>query len=685
MKGLSLWARCLPIALLAMFGGTALIVCNPGYFWDDWVWIFHDSAENIQIGKELGVWWGGYLTTAINSLASPSIAMRITALVAWIVSGGAIALLLHRRGRVSASEAFQFFLLYCATHVAMIRFLTSVALYNVYIAAFWIGAAVLLTGRRSWKARWLSLVFLFFSFYLNSLILLYALVVALLALDQLRRHVRLTSDTMNMGGWRKLSKLQLVAADAIAQSRQPLRKFARDNVSLLALPFLFVIVKKLTTAKSQLYGTYNAIEGKLVLSSIGQSFGIIRPVLRDFFAISSRAVPPVALLASALVCFALLRLLPRATQRTSLRTAFEQLVLGLVFFAAAVYPYIIVDKPPQLTDFYDARNILPAVAGLDLILLALINIIDRGFARIPLLDRFGRDLLLAYVLGASISSGVLTGINLWHDWFRQMATMTYLRQHGDEVRDDRTFVFDDKSTQSRIGDRMIWNYEYTGNLIRTFGGRDHFGISINEYRTWPANVPLLNNAVMRRRFNIRDYDFRKPHVIVTIEDGLIPLKTPQVLGLAYSYLRGEDCQEQLGEYFSLSMAQEFTEADQRAAEMFQIAAALAAYHRDHGHYPTATALTPGSLPVHSILANGDIAPPRVLGDVPDLFPAYMPRPDTMRIRHRAPNYLYFSDGVDFKLVYSGASDLPYATQAHPGLIDSRNNGYGVWTSGARNW
>ena len=685
MKSLSLWARCLPIAIFAVFGSTLLVVTNPGYFWDDWVWIFHDSAENIQIGKELGVWWGGYLTTIINGLPSPSIAMRITALVAWIVTGATVAVLLHRHARVTRMTAFQFFLIYCATHVAMIRFLTSVALYNVYIAAFWLGAAVLLGARRSVLRRWLGLVLLFFSFYLNSLILLYSLLVALIVFSEVRPTLTFAENPLSAPGWTKLYRIRAVACALFAQARPALLDFGRKNVSLLALPIVFVVVKRLTTAKSELYGSYNAIDAHLVLSAIGTSFTLVRPVLRDFFAVTLRSVPLAALIASTLICFGLLRLLPRRAARSPWREIGLQLVLGLLFFAAAIYPYVVVDKTPNLTSFYDARNILPAVAAIDLILLALIDLLDRAFAPVPFLARYGRDLLLGFVLATSISGGVVTGINLWHDWLRQTATIDFLREHRDQLRDDRTFVFDDQSTLSRIGDRTIWNYEYTGNLIRAFGGRDHFGVSISEYVQWPKNVALLSNKVLRRRFNIRDYDFRKPHVIVTMKDGAMPLKPVRVLSLVAEYLRRDpEWESDVAQYFTLSTAKEFVEADERVAEMFDMATALAAYRRDHGCYPTRSG-TPCAEPEHALFDNGNVAPLPVVGDIPGLFPTYMKRPELMRAHLDDPHYLYFSDGVDYKLVYAHASDLPYARQTHPSLIDMQNLGYGVWTSDARAW
>ncbi|RKE26281.1 hypothetical protein B0G76_7896 [Paraburkholderia sp. BL23I1N1] len=681
MKKLNLWARHLPIFLLAIFGGTALIACNPGYFWDDWVWLFQDSTNSIRIGRELGVWWAGYLTNAINHLAAPSLTLRAVALISWVITGAAIAFVLRRRDYISSREAVQLFLIYCATHVVPVRFLTSVAMYNVYIAAFWIGCALLIAGPRSFKLRLASLLFLFFSFYLNSLLVLYALLIALLALDELSQNVTVYTRPT----W-KLAGLRPEVGAIIAKSIPPLKAFALRHISFLALPLIFLAVKKFTTIPSPLYGTYNDVDHRFIFSAITDSFTLIRPVLRDFFATAARTVAPVALVIAAVICFLLLRLLPRGATRTSMRVAIIQLVLGLLIFAAAVYPYIIVAKTPDLMSFYDARNIMPAVAGLDLILLALLNVLDRGFAYVPILRSYGRDLVLGYILGASICAGFVSGVGLWHDWIRQSAGMYYLAMHRNEVRDARTFVFNDMSTDSRYRDRTVLNYEYTGNLIAVFGERSRFGISVSEYFSLPPNVPLLTNTYVRQRFNIGDYDFRKPHVIVTIRDGVLALNTKRTLSVVWSYLQGENWQASLHNYFYVDLAREFVETDPRVDEMYQMAKALAAYRLEHGVFPTKVQVEPGQLPAQEISATGQVTPTVITGDIPGLFPAYMPRLATMQPHPvNEPNYLYISDGVDYKLVYSNARDQAYAKQSHPALFDPVHGGYGVWTSNARFW
>ena len=653
-------ARCAPIAFIAIFGGTALIVCNPGYFWDDWAWRFQPPAQSIRIAKELGIFWGGYLTNAINALAYPSLAMRTTALVAWLIAGAAAAYVLLRYRVLSRGDAFALFLVCVTTHLAPIRFLTSVAMYNVYIASFWIGCALLAAQPNARRSRWLSVPFFFFSFYLNSLVALYLAMLALLAVRSVGEHLR---HFMPVPRWRELSPpLQTVPAIVQAlshASREPLRRYVVQNAALLALPFAFMLLKRLTSVKSMLYGDYNEVDSRRLIGSLLHAFTLIRPVLRDYFAISSRGVPPLVLAISCLLCFLLLRIAPRKPARTALRAALIQAALGWMLFAAAVYPYLVADKIPVLTNFYDSRNILPAIVALALVLIAFVNLLDLAFAKVALLRTIGRDLLLGYVIGASVGSCIVTGLDLWRDWIRQCAIMTFVRTHQSELKDVRTFVFDD--TAHRIDDRKLWNYEYTGNLVAVYHTKERLGISVDEYSNWPPGVRLIVDPSLRKRFNLNDYDFDKPHAIITVRNGVVPLDNLRVLSVVRSYLRGDAWQLGLGEYVEVSMAFERIEAEARVPELFQIVSALDAYKLAHGHYPATTAPPRYGVPIHTLSASERIGPPIVRGDIPGLFPDYMPRMTAMAPHAVGdPTYLYMSDGLDFKLVYADPPDFAYA-------------------------
>ncbi|MFM0152676.1 hypothetical protein PQR05_19045 [Paraburkholderia sediminicola] len=639
----------------------------------------------IRIGKELGIWWGGYATNFINSLASPSLAMRGVAFIAWAASAAAFAYVLRSRKRVLGPEAFQLFLIYCATHVSLVRFLTSVAFYNVYIAAFWIGAAVFVANSRRHKAIIFSIPFFFFSFYLNSLLLLYALLFACLLYEDLRGQVAF-APLPKVADVARTPRVIVPALRDIARRGLPhLLAFARQNALFIALPFVFLLTKRLTTIKSPLYDSYNEIVHHEVMSAMVTSFTLVVPVLRDFFSYAVSHTPGPLVAGGVAISFVLLQLLPRTHERPTLRFITIQVVLGLLLFAAATYPYIVVGKVPDLTSFYESRHIMPAVAGLDLLIIAIINCADLAFGGWRVWRWFGRNLLVAYVVGASVGSAFNTGSELWRDWFRQTAIMDFARDHQAELKDVRTFVIDDKSFDTRIGDRMVWNYEYTGNLITVYGTRDRFGVGVTEYTDWSPAVPLLINTFLRQRYNIANLDFRQPHAIITLHNGLVPFKTLHVLEVVNMYLHGENWRREADRFTTIDMAYEQIEAEDRVAEMYVIAEQLARYKLEHGAYPAAVPPAANGTPYHQILSNKPV-PAEVHGDIPGLFPDYMARPATMQPHPQGtPEYVYISDGQDYKLIYANPPDYAYTKQSHPALIDRQRQAYGVWTLGARAW
>lgn len=688
MTQTQVWIRRLPLALFAMLGGTALILCNPGYYWDDWVWLFQDRAQTIRIGKELGIWWGGYATALINALPHPALTMRAVALIAWIVATAAAAYVFRRKRLLSNEQSFLLFILGCSTHVSLVRFLTSVAFYNVYIASFWLGIALFVSQTERKRAIALSTPFFFFSFYLNSLIVMFALALACFALENQALRGELSAT---FGRLRKAAQ----SSNRIANARNALRQgelphaisFIRTNVVLIALPIVFLITKRLTTVSSPLYNSYNAIDHAAIFVAVIRSFALMGTTLKDFFGVPLREVPGPVLAIPIVVCFVLIKLLPNSNERRSPRSLVGLGLFAWLLFATAVYPYIIVEKIPDLKSFYESRHIMPAVIALDLMIVAAIGAADRFFQRWKFAGRHGRDVLLACIIGMSLGASFNTGTELWRDWFRQTAIMDFVRSNADALKDVRTFVINDLSSNTRIGDRMIWNYEYTGDLITVYGTRDRLGVGASEYANWPPKVPLLTNQYLRNRFNIRDYDFSKPHAIITIRDSFGKSKTPQVLAIVRQYLLGEDWQRGAQDFTRMSLAYEQTVVDQRANEMFEIARALMRYRQDHGSYPCATQPSgPGNVPWTRVAASGEIAPQPLLNDIPGLFPQYMQRPESMNGQNTyGPNYLYISDGDNYKLVYVNPPDLPYAKQAHPALIDPVRAAYGVWTLDARSW
>lgn len=119
--------------------------------------------------------------------------------------------------------------------------------------------------------------------------------------------------------------------------------------------------------------------------------------------------------------------------------------------------------------------------------------------------------------------------------------------------------------------------------------------------------------------------------------------------------------------------------DQRLSHMTGLRNSLELYKRERGTYPLqgkdslviGMSRTTGDVPI-------DVLAPRYI--------AVIPR-DPQLLNEMNRQYLYFSNGVDFKIVAHGAEDFARVARLHPELIDPVRPtvAYGFWTQGAVRW
>lgn len=118
---------------------------------------------------------------------------------------------------------------------------------------------------------------------------------------------------------------------------------------------------------------------------------------------------------------------------------------------------------------------------------------------------------------------------------------------------------------------------------------------------------------------------------------------------------------------------------QRQNDLEAMRQALAAYHATFGRYPA----TPGF--AGAVDAAGAPVPDWLPG-LAGTFVAELPR-DPARSHDPNKQYLYHSDGTDYKLIAHGSGDCAMARKAHPEMVDPARNcwAYGYWTPAARTW
>ena len=114
-------------------------------------------------------------------------------------------------------------------------------------------------------------------------------------------------------------------------------------------------------------------------------------------------------------------------------------------------------------------------------------------------------------------------------------------------------------------------------------------------------------------------------------------------------------------------------SERRFADFSTIEAALASYRKDHGAFPVSN----GSFSLKSEW-------------IPGLVPKYLvavPRDPRYLSNVQNKQYLYISNGVDYKLIAHAPEDFGFVSKNFPDRIDPRrpSYAYGVWTPGATAW
>ena len=115
----------------------------------------------------------------------------------------------------------------------------------------------------------------------------------------------------------------------------------------------------------------------------------------------------------------------------------------------------------------------------------------------------------------------------------------------------------------------------------------------------------------------------------------------------------------------------------RTGDFTRVANALAAYKLAHGQYPLQgkASLVIGLDPAASEFS---ILVPKLL--------AHLPR-DPRNLSDPNRQYLYFSNGSDYKFIVHAPENMGRVASEQPALIDPKRPtfAYGIWTSGGAGW
>ena len=477
-----------------------LMLFNQGIYWDDWVLHNMDSALIVDMFKQAGSFWSGYLHVFISG--GGVITYRMISFFSFLLA--ALCLFGILRGLNVDRYERLFIVIYFAifpvnnARISMITMPYSLC-YALFFCGFWLTTRYL--QKRTLWYRIAALLLLFVSFSTRSLLVFYSLIILYIMYSE-------RPEPMSFSGW-----IRLVPRYA----------------DYLLLPILFWFIKICYFKPYAWYADYNetpvdnikeAVTRTLTfdvfdtsfLAVIANSAGII-PLYQKISAIN-----PSILLGSAFVILFSLIFYGIFFDKTHdyMREKLYPFLMGAFAFWLAAFPYLFVNKVPQPLDWYSRHQLLLPL-GSALLLVYGVKFLNRNKAFM-----LSINLLLVFVFAQDT---MLSYISFQRDWFKQVSLIENLRESS-LIKNHTSFLFSDKTHDLNSNQRAYRFYEYTGMMKKAFGDEKRFGHDLVSYSDMRSLEPYMSAS-----FNLADFEKKEPDKIVEINYGSLSLNTAEIFNL----------------------------------------------------------------------------------------------------------------------------------------------------------
>lgn len=482
-----------PIVAL-YFIGHGLMLVNKGYYWDDWT--FYNIAPVDALGEFVengNLWFGHYLRLllAIEPIVSPKVVIFASYLFAAVFLHRVLLTIpeITRQARFFVVLLFALFPVNFA-RVQVVPCAAYAACYTLFFLGFFFTARF--EDDRKLSDRLLAHVSFLTSFFTNSLLVFYALVLLYLGYRSIRGRAR-------RDWWPALLRTPITRSDFVVS------------------PIVFWALKRaFFMSKGPFYeGNYNVVS----MSGIATApLGVLEAFRTSFIepiAASALATSFVLLLVSAVAAYFLIgadREAPEAPEAAEWNDVIF-IALGALAFCLAVFPYIVVGKMPIATD-WDSRHQILVPLGASLILYYGLHL---AFRLVRLRARPLRAVLCMFAV-AFIARNVVIDIAYQKDWFKQMAIVENIRKHP-AFQTHMTYLVEDHTLAWNTLERTYRFYEYTGLLKLALGDERHCALDEGELKMFKGVYRILKRNAMLARFNIKDYVYEIPKQRMLLSEG----------------------------------------------------------------------------------------------------------------------------------------------------------------------
>ncbi len=439
---------------------------------------------------------------------------------------------------------------------------------------------------------------------------------------------------------------------------------------VLIVPLLSYALKVILWPPHGLYSGYNFVNAPQSPVAFIAEF-VSTGVLAQFGA-ASKAISTQPVVALALVIFAGAAL--KRSHRLSFMPPRQRAVsVVLVLYAVgllgvAIAPFFLVGKMMTFNG-WDSRH------GILLALPVAIGLIAIGRMLTQMLgNKHGQ---FAPALALFLFAGFI--ITTWQNyvewqvrWIKDQSIAVNLRAAPRVLLDQASYIYVEDNDLV-LGQKYFF-YEYSGLFKMAFGQEKWLGntaAELTDLRRVAENFPI-------RRYLLRDFT-------PTGCSAFLRIKFPGIQGSRLSvalkyqqlrWLRPDQLESWLGTQTNLEWG---SVSAQRIADLEQIATALHAYKTMHGVFPRPA----GDMARHQAGSS------RNSNWIGGLAPGFLPEvpTDPRMVAEENKQYIYISNGLEFKLINHAPEDVVCVQSLRPDLKDPRrpDYAYGIWTEAAKEW
>lgn len=458
-----------------------LMLLNNGIFWDDWIYIDWAKITMLNHFSQLGNIFFGYYFNLIFSLGNSVFIFRLLVFLAFLLSALLLNETLKTVKDIDHTSRLLLVLLFAIIPVNGARIAIAVSQYALcyffFFLGLWLSSRYLV--QKTIILRIAALVFLFLSFFTNSFLVFYSVV--LLYIEYME--------------FKQISPALIF-------------RFGAKYVDFIIMPVLFWVLRAIFFQPHGLYGNYNIITvSNLILSPVYLAVTIYN-LLVELMIISRETVLILALLAIILLplTYMLIRSVYNHNQSSKDTTFF---LAGIILILIGLFAYLAIGKIPAYYD-WQSRHELLLPLGFSFVLYFGFNIA----ASLLKLSRATRIILLSAVIVFCICACMSNYLAYQKDDYKQLSLMEQF-ESSDVMKNYTTFLFVDDTRDMNARDRTYRFYEYTGMMAYVFDDEMRFGCEQDEQDLFTS----VSDYQKYRTYKYRDYVERSPQYVVTIEKG----------------------------------------------------------------------------------------------------------------------------------------------------------------------